>query len=544
LTSLALTRGRVGGAPWLLLALAALVTAAVLLSPAYLILRAAESSDTIWSALTAETTLRALYRTIWLTFTVTLACILIAVPAAWLTLRTDLPLRSFWTVTLALPLAIPSFVGGFITVSALGPGGMLQDVLSPLGVERLPSLYGFKGAWLTLTFLSYPYVYLTVRAALRRADPALEEAARSLGKPPWHTFLHVNLPQLRPGIAAGALLLSLYVLSEFGAVSMLRYDTLTPIVYIQYTSSFDRSAAAVLGLPLIFLTVAFLAIESLTRSRARYHTTSQPRPARMLRLGAWRWPALLFCSFVSFIGIGMPVVVVLYWLFKGLDSGESTAFLSEAVINSARASVFAAGLAVIASLPIALLSVHHRGPVSSAFEKLAYLGQSLPGITIALALVFFSANFLTPLYQTIMLLVFAYAIRFLPEALGATRAAMLQVNPHTEEAARSLGAGPLRVFGWVTAPQILPGMSAGALLVFLTAMKELPITLLLSPIGFDTLATQVWSSTTQAFFTEAALPALLLIAVSAVAVLLLLRREPEQQHGRVDDAATVPPQLQ
>jgi iron(III) transport system permease protein len=121
---------------------------------------------------------------------------------------------------------------------------------------------------------------------------------------------------------------------------------------------------------------------------------------------------------------------------------------------------------------------------------------------------------------------------------------MLQVNPHTEEAARSLGAGPLRVFGWVTAPQILPGMSAGALLVFLTAMKELPITLLLSPIGFDTLATQVWSSTTQAFFTEAALPALLLIAVSAVAVLFLLRREPEQQHGRVDDATTIPPQLQ
>jgi iron(III) transport system permease protein len=529
LLNLARVRSDVGGAPWLLLALATLVTAAVLLSPAYLIIRALERSDTIWSQLTDDTTVKALYRTIWLTVTVTAASIAVAVPAAWLTLRTDLPLRGVWTVVLALPLAIPSFVGGFITVSALGPGGMLQDVLSPLGVERLPSLYGFKGSWLTLTFLSYPYVYLTVRAALRRADPALEEASRSLGKSAWQTFLRVNLPQLRPGIAAGALLLSLYVLSEFGAVSMLRYDTLTPIVYIQYTSSFDRSAAAVLGLPLILLTILFLLIESATRGRARYHSSGQPRPARMLRLGRWRWPSFMFCFAVSLLGIGMPVLVILYWLLKGLDSGESTAFLSEAVINSARASAFAAGLAVLASLPVALLSVRNRGPVTSLLEKLAYAGQSLPGITIALALVFFSANYVNPLYQTLMLLVFAYAVRFLPEALGATRAAMLQVNPHTEEAARSLGAGSLRVFRSVTAPQILPGMSAGGLLVFLTAMKELPITLLLSPIGFDTLATQVWAFTTQAFFTRAALPALLLVAVSGVAVLLLLRREEERQ---------------
>ncbi|MGE0060092.1 MAG: ABC transporter permease, partial [Dehalococcoidia bacterium] len=242
-----------------------------------------------------------------------------------------------------------------------------------------------------------------------------------------------------------------------------------------------------------------------------------------------KWPSAFYCFAVSFLGIGMPVLVILYWLFKGLEQGESTSLLGEYVVNSAQASGAAAALAVGASLPVALLSVRHAGPVSSTIEKLAYAGQSLPGITIALALVFFSANYLNPFYQTLSVLVFAYAIRFLPEALGATRAAMLQVNPHTEEAARGLGAGPFRTFFRVTAPQILPGMSAGGLLVFLTAMKELPITLLLSPIGYDTLATRVWSSTTQAFFTEAALPALMLVAVSAVAVVLLLRREQERQ---------------
>ncbi|HLF78699.1 MAG TPA: iron ABC transporter permease [Dehalococcoidia bacterium] len=500
------------------------MTAAVLLSPAYLVLRAAESGA-IWELLSQDTTVKALVRTLWLTVAVTFSSAVVAVPLAWLTVRTDLPFRDVLSALLALPLAIPSFVGGFVTVSALGPGGMLQDVLSPFGVERLPSLYGFKGSWLTLTFLSYPYIYLPVRAALKRADPALEEASRSLGKTAFETFRRVNLPQLRPATSAGAILLALYVLSEFGAVSMLRYDTLTPLVYIQYTTSFDRASAAVLGLPLITLAVLFVALDGITRGQARYHAGGQRRPALMLSLGAWRWPALAVCLLVVGLGLGMPVAVIVYWLAKGLSQGESTSFLLTAVLNSARVAGVAAVLAVAASLPVAILSVRYSGWLSSLLEKASYSGQSLPGITIALSLVFFAANYLTPVYQTLGLLVFAYVVRFLPEALGACRSAMLQVSPHTEEVARGLGAGKLRVFLRVTAPQILPGMTAGALLVFLTSMKELPITLLLSPIGFNTLATQIWSSTSEAFFTQAALPSLLLVLLSGIAVMLLLRRE-------------------
>ncbi len=181
--------------------------------------------------------------------------------------------------------------------------------------------------------------------------------------------------------------------------------------------------------------------------------------------------------------------------------------------------------AALAALPVAILSVRHRGWASSLLEKLAYTGQALPAIAIALALVFFAANYLTEFYRTLGLLVVAYMIRFLPEALGATRTALLQVNPNSEEAAQSLGAGSVRTFLRVTAPQMVPGISAGMLLVFLTAMKELPITLLLSPIGFDTLATDIWSSTSEAFFTRAALPSLILLALSGMAVLLMLRRE-------------------
>jgi len=511
--------------PFFTLIPALIVTAAVLLSPIYLVVRAAEEGSDIWTILTEQSVIDAAWRTVFLTISVTATCIALAVPLAWLTARTNLPARGLWTVLLVLPLSIPSFIGGFVTVSAFGPGGMLQDLLEPLGVETIPSLYGFKGAWLTLSFFSYPYIFLTVHAALRRADPALEEAARTLGKGPLETFLRVNLPQLRPAIAAGGILVALYVLSEFGAVSMLRYDTLTPLAYLQYTTSFDRNAAAVLGLPLLVFAILLVALESATRGRARYHSAGQQRPARTLQLGRWLIPALVTCAVVVLLGIGVPVFVLLYWLVEGLSQGESTGLLAEALVNSLRVSAMAAVLAVLAALPIAMLVVRHPGPTTRALEKGAYMGQSLPGITVALSLVFFASHYAISLYQTLVVLVFAYGIRFLPEALGACRSALLQENPHAEEAARGLGANGMRVFFRITFPQILPGVSAGAALAFLTTMKELQITLLLSPIGFDTLATQVWQTSREAFFTQAALPALVLVACSAIAVLIMLRRE-------------------
>lgn len=517
-------RYRLTKAPPAVLLLAALVVACVLLPPVYLVWRAGESTG-LGEALTDDSTVKALYRTVLLTVSVTATSIAIAVPLAWLTGRTDLPWRPLWTVLLALPLAVPTFVGGFVMVSALGPAGLLQDLLEPLGVERLPSIYGFWGSWFVLSVLSYPYVFIPVRAALNRTDPSMEEASRSLGKGPWETFLRVNLPQLRPAIAAGALLLALYVVSEFGAVSMLRYDTLTPLVYIQYTTSFDRATAAALGLPLIGMAALIVGIEGMTRSQARYYPRGQQRPAALLRLGRWRWPALGWCALVATAGIGLPVAVIVYWLARGLSSGSEAGFVGDAIVNSAQASGMAAIAAAVACLPIAVLAVRHPGWLSGALEKASYAGQALPAITIALALVFFASTYVTGLYQTIWVLVFAYTVRFMPEALGATRSALLQVNPNTEEAARSIGAGPLRTFGRVTLPQMVPGVSAGMLLVFLTAMKELPITILLSPIGFDTLATEIWNSTSEAFFTRAALPSLILLAISGAAVLLMLRRE-------------------
>jgi iron(III) transport system permease protein len=334
----------------------------------------------------------------------------------------------------------------------------------------------------------------------------------------------VTLPNLRPAIAAGSILVALYALSDFGAVSILRFDSLTSVIYTQYRSSFDRSAAAALSLLLVGLALCVVVLEGFTRGRAAYYSRARRAPT-LVALGRWRWPALAFCGVVAFMGVVLPLLVIGYWAVRGLAHGESGQISQGPIVNSVWASTLAALATVAAALPVAFLAVRYRGRVSALLERLTYAGFALPGIAIALSLVFFAANYTPWLYQSMALLVFGYTVRFLPEAVGASRSALLQVNPKTEEAARGLGAGPIRTLAQVTAPQILPGLSAGGLLVFLTAMKELPLTLLLSQIGFQTLATQIWTATNEAFFTRAAFASLILVGVSGVAVYLMLRRE-------------------
>jgi iron(III) transport system permease protein len=521
---IALGRRRTVDLPLLLIGLGTVVAAAMLLPPAYLLLRVSGEGATVWETLATSNTIQTLVRTATLAGAVTGAAVALAVPLAWLTIRTDLPARRAWAVVLALPLAVPSYVGAFTLVAALGPRGIARDLLAPIGVEQLPDLYGFTGAWLVLTLFTFPYVLLPAQAALRGMDRALDEAARALGKGPWTRFLHITLPQLRPAIAAGGLLVALYTLSDFGAVSILRFDSLTRVIFIEYKSAFDRTAAATLALLLVALALVVVTLESRSRGRAQYYTRNGHAAPRPARLGWWRWPAFALCLLVALIALGVPVAVMAYWLARGVSAGEALDPVRTTGLHSLTASGLAALAATAAALPIAILAARRPGFVSGLLEKATYLGYGLPGITIALALVFFAANYATPLYQTLALLIFAYVVRFLPQAVGACRGAFLQINPRTEEAARALGKGPLTVFARVTVPQALPGISAGAALVFLTAMKELPATLLLSPIGFETLATQVWSATTEAFFARAALPALILVALSALPVLFLHAR--------------------
>jgi iron(III) transport system permease protein len=480
-----------------------------------------------WHILSQPRTLEVFMGSAGLALAVTLVSIVVGVLLAWLTVRTDLPGRKFWAVATVLPLALPSYIGAFTLVAAFGPRGMLQSWLEPLGVERLPSIYGFPGALLALTLFTYPYVLLSVRAGLRGLDPSLEEAARTLGRTPLRVFWEITLPHLRPSILAGGLLVALYTLSDFGAVSLLRFNSFTRAIYIQYGASLDRSGAAVLALLLVGLTLLILLAEARMRGKARHYQSSSGtvRQSSLIKLGAWRLLALAFCLFITTIGVIMPVLVIGFWLVRGLLAGEALNLGLNVVFNSLSASGLAALGAVLAAIPVAVLAVRFPGRSSRWLERSAFMGYALPGIVIALSLVFFGANYATFLYQTLAMLVFAYIVRFLPQAVGSTRASLLQVSPRLEEAARSLGRTPGQALFSITLPLIKPGLLAGLALVFLTGMKELPATLLLGPTGFNTLATRIWSATEDAFFARAAGPALLLVLVSAISVWLILAQE-------------------
>lgn len=518
---------RSAGPPLSLVLTSSVVALGILLPLVYLVLRALGAGDELWRLLLRPRTAAILLNSIALASTVTFSTIAIAVPLAWLVVRSDLPWRRFWTGLLIVPLAVPSYVGGFVLIGALGPRGMLQRLLEPLGVERLPEIYGFAGSWLALTLFTYPYVFVVVRAALQGMDRTLEEASRSLGQSGWTTFWRITLPQLRPAIAAGGLLVALYTLSDFGAVSLLQFDTFTRVIYVHYQGSFDRHLAAGLALVLVLLTLLILVLEHWSRGKAQYHrgTRAGLRLRRPFTLGMWRAPAIALCASVAILAIVMPALTVGYWLLRSVSFTASFSALPGLAWNSLWVSAAAGVAAVALAVPVAYLTVRFPRRLTKPFEYAVYLGYGLPGIVIALSLVFFGANVAPIIYQTFILLIVAYLIRFMPQAYGNARASLLQVHPSLEEASRSLGHSWQATLRSITLPLVRGGATAGGILVFVTTLKELPITLLLGPIGFKTLATEVWSATAEGFFAQAAPVILVLLGISLLPTLLFAGKE-------------------
>jgi iron(III) transport system permease protein len=473
------------------------------------------------------TTLRVLVRSIGLVAVVTTASILIGVPLAVVTVQTDIPFRRAWTVIAALPLAIPSYLGAFAAVSAFGPRGALAEALAPLGIGAIPTIYGFTGAALVLTFYTYPYVFLTTRASLLSLDASLIEAARSLNSDRWEAFRRVTLPQIMPGIAAGALLVALYTLSDFGTPNIMRVEVFTQFIYARY-NAFMREYAALLSLQLLAVTAVILAVESRIGidERGAYSSRSS-RGAINFDLGAWRYPVMLLPAIVGLIAILLPIAIFGMWLVRsgpGYTGGQMAFSLSYGW-NSVYVSLLAAAAAIVVALPIAFRSATANSRLAALADRAPYVGYATPGIVLAIALVSFSLDALPALYKTIPLLVFAYVVRFMPQAIGSIRTSTLQMDSRLVDAARTLGRSRLDAFRSVTLPLIAPGIATGAALVFLTTMKELPATLLLRPLRFDTLVTYIWRVQEAGLYGQAAIPALVLVVVSGLSMAVILSQE-------------------
>ncbi len=494
----------------------------------YLIWGTVTLGDEFWSTVGARTTLGPLWNSLRLAILTTLACTSIGTGLAFLVARTDLPGRSVWRILLPLPLAVPSFVGATALLAAVGPGAL---------VSFLPRIDGYWGAFFVLTFLSYPYVYLPVLTRLASTSPALEEASQLLGGGRRRTFAKVILPQIRGSVIAGALLVFLYVLSDFGAVALLRYNAITRAIFS--SRLFDRSTALTLGLLLGLLALLVAASQRLI-TPGRISITDMNVSQVRYRLGRYRRVALAGTVLPFLIGLAMPVGVFVFWVFRGQPTaslgyggwGDDLGFLGAPLLNSAAAAVVAAIAAVCIVLPVGYVGARARGWLPAAVTSAVSSVFALPGLVVALALVFWAIQapgVLAQLYQTFPLLILAYVLHFGAQSMQSSQAAIADLPSVLDEAARTLGASRGRRFLTVDLPLIRPGLVAGGGLVLLSTLKELPATLLLAPIGFQTLATKIWGAAEDGFYAEVGITSLVLIALSAALTwMIVLRRQPAE----------------
>jgi iron(III) transport system permease protein len=480
---------------WPLLVLGAAIAAA-LLAPLILIALDARSAGwgEIHHVLFRDRSVMLLRNTVALAVIVSLLAATIGTAAAWLTERTALPARRLVTVLLVLPVALPDFVVGYAWHS-------IAPRLSPL-----------LGASIVMTLGTYPLVYLPVAAALRRADPGMEEVAQSLGVGRAATLFRVTLPLIRTAIVGGCVLVVLTVISEYGAFEILRFQTFTTEIFTEF--QFDARAAGSLAIPLVILGLLVLLIEGLMPRRTVAGVGTR-RAVVPKRLGRMAVPAWLGLAGLITLAVGLPLGTIVYWLVQNQQTTlPAAATLATATWTTVKYSAWGALVAVVFALPMALLSFRRRSVPRDLLERSTYVIKALPGVVVALSLVFFATRYAFGLYETSVLLVVAYALLNFPLALVCIKASAAQVPPRLTDVGRSLGRGPVSVFVRVTLPLLAPGLLAGFCLVFLTAVTELTATLVLAPIGVQTLATQFWEFQQNIAYGAAAPYALVMVGLA------------------------------
>lgn len=456
----------------------------------------------------------------------TIWAMLLALPLAWLVVRTDLPFRDLCRLLAVIPLAIPSYIGALTYIALLGPVGTLNTWISALtdSPQQWMNIYGYWGGVFVLGLFTYPYIFLLVAGALESTNPAIEETARSLGEGPLGVFRRVTLPMLRPNILAGGLLAFLYALSDFGSLSLLRVHVFTTEIYHQLNTRFDQSAAAMLSFVLVLITLAVLVGQRILLGRRSYVTvTGTARVARPIPLGRWRWPAFALAGGILGLSVLLPIGVL---LSQARSAGRFAEVFQEQwrfFTNSLWTAGLAATVAMVIGLLVAYTAQRAKGRIGAGLSGTVQIGYAIPGTVLGLSLILLYNTYFPWLYGTVGVLVLAYLIRFLTQSMQGVEAALRGINPHLEEAGRSLAASPGAVLRRILAPLVRPTLLAVWALVFISSMKELDATLLLRPAGFDTLPVRVYIHTVEAEYAKAAVLSLLLIAFTAMPWLALTR---------------------
>ena len=522
--------------------------ALLVLSPLVALAAAAwQSSEDLWAHLIAYVVPMAARDTLILLAGVGLLTATIGTGTAWLVTAYDFPGRRLLDWALLLPLAVPTYIVAYAYLDILHPVGPVQTgIRAVLGFEsprdlRLPDIRSMTGCIVLLGFVLYPYVYLATRAMFLMQAANLIDMARTLGLGRAAVFFRVALPLARPAVAVGLSLALMEALNDIGASEFLGVRTLTVAVYTTWVTRSDLPGAAQIALAMLAIVLGLVLLERWARRRRRYANDAQhPRPMVPHRLrGLGAAVAVMAGAVPVIVGFLVPAVYLLDATVARIRFSGLTSTVGIEALNTLSVSLVATVLTLAAGVVVVYTARIRASPVAAALSRVASLGYAVPGTVLAIGLlpVVTGIDRLLDTIATELLglsigllmlgtgaaLVYAYLARFLALAAGGVEAGFNRVSPSLDAAAQTLGDSAGRRLWRVHLPLSRPALTTAALLVFVDCMKELPATLLLRPIGFETLATHLYGEAIRGTYEDAAIAALLVVVVGLVPVVVLAR---------------------
>lgn len=496
----------------------------------------------IWGHLWQTQLLDLFANTFWLAVGVGCGTALIGVSLAWLTAVCEFPGRGFFAWALLLPLAMPTYVLAFVYLGLLDYAGPVQSLVRDLlGADvAMPEMRGRGMLIVTMCLALYPYVYLLARNAFATQGRRLLEAGATLGATPVQGFRRIALPVARPWILGGLALVLMETVADFGAVSVFNYNTFTTAIYKAWFGFFSIETAAQLASLLVLIVLVLVSVEQVLRNRRRYASGRPEGRAQRMCLRGWqRWIALGWSAVVFCLAFVVPVMQLALWAMRSGQASFSSSYW-EVLGNSLMLGALAAVLISLTALLLAYANRRHPGTGVQPLTRLATLGYALPGAVLAVGMVVPMASVDAwigsmlgrqgfALFQgTLLAMMLAYLVRFMAVGYKAIDSSMCRLSPNLDEAARLLGSRGLKRLRRVHLPLVRGGMVTALTLVFVDVMKEMPMTLMTRPFGWDTLATRIFELTSEAEWERASVPALSLLLAGMVPVLLFLRPEEEQ----------------
>ena len=461
----------------------------------------------------------------------------LGVSLAWLTAVCEFPLRKFFVWALILPMAIPGYVMAFALVGLFEYTGPVQHFLRETfgSSAAFPDIYSYGGVVLALSLALYPYTYLMVRNAFQTQGLRSLEVGQSLGLSVRESFWRICLPMARPWIAGGTLLVMMETLSDFGTVAIFNYDTLTSAIYKTWFGLYSLPAALQVASVLLIFVVVITLLERKSRASQRFSQTrsSKSVAGRIHLSGSYRWLALLVCVLVFSLAFVMPVMRLLYWAVPNMNADLTTQFWGY-VAGSTSLSLIAMMMIAGLALLMAFTARTYNSPFAKIVVRISTMGYALPGTVLAVGLfvpvaaidnALGAMGLSTPLLQgTMVVMLLAYSVRFMAVAFTPLESNLLRITPSIDAASRSLGVSGIKMLAKVHLPMVKGGLLTAMVLVFVDVMKELPITLMTRPFGFNTLAVRIFELSSEGLWERAALPALAIVLVGLIPAFILIRK--------------------